>query len=119
MTSCPRGTIPYKVKAGDTFDALARRFNTTIAAISAANPGVNPKNLQINQSICIPIRRSIATCPPANRYIIQAGDTFSKLAQKYGLSVGRITALNPGADPLNLQAGQIICLPVRRRRRPR
>lgn len=117
MSSCSKGTIPYRVKVGDTLVTIARRFNTTIEAITFANPDVNPNHLQANQFICIPVRRSVVLCPPRNRYIIKAGDTFSKLAQKYGLSAAAITALNPGVDPLNLQVGHMLCLPVRRRKR--
>ncbi len=119
MSPCPKGTIPYHIKPGDTFNVLARRFNTTVAAIVSANPGTNPRNLQVGQSICIPVRRSVVPCPPGNRYIIKAGDTFSKLSQRYGLSIATIRALNPGVDATNLQVGQMICLPVRRRKRSR
>jgi len=119
MSPYPKGTIPYRLKPGDTFHAVAKNFNITVAALLAANPGIDPKNLPIGQSINIPVRRSVVPCPPASRYIIKPGDTFSKLSQKYGLSVATIRSLNPGVDPNNLQIGQIICLPVRRRRRPR
>ncbi|HZK37678.1 MAG TPA: LysM domain-containing protein, partial [Clostridia bacterium] len=37
-----------------TFYLLAIRFNTTVNAIIAANPGVNPNALQIGQIVCIP-----------------------------------------------------------------
>ena len=117
MSPCPRGTISYRIKSGDTFHNIAQRFNTEVAAIISVNPGVDPKNLHVGQNICIPVRRKVVPCSPANRYVIKAGDTFSKLAQRYGLSVAALTAVNPGVDPLNLQVGQIICLPVRRRRR--
>ena len=50
----PAGTFEYTVRSGDTFFALARRFNTTVAAIQAANPNVDPDRLQIGQQICIP-----------------------------------------------------------------
>lgn len=117
MSPCPRGTIPYQIKAGDTFTSLARRFNTTVEAIRSVNPGVNPNNLQVGQSVCIPVRRSVVPCPPASRYVIKAGDTFSKLSARYGLPAATLKALNPGVDPTNLQVGQVICLPGRRRRR--
>ncbi|HHV65693.1 MAG TPA: LysM peptidoglycan-binding domain-containing protein [Peptococcaceae bacterium] len=113
-----RGTIPYHLKPGDTFHALARRFSTTVEAIQAANPEKDLYNLQVGEVIFIPVRRNVVPCPPSKRYVIKAGDTFSKLAQKYGLSTATLLALNPGVDPLNLQVGQIICLPARRRRRP-
>lgn len=53
-STCPAGTRPYTIVAGDTFFNLARRFNTTVDAIIRANPGVNPDNLRIGQVICIP-----------------------------------------------------------------
>ncbi|MGI5901109.1 MAG: LysM peptidoglycan-binding domain-containing protein [Desulfitobacteriia bacterium] len=113
----PRGTITYKIKPGDTFYSIAKRFNTTVASLRSVNPGLNPKDLQIGQLIYIPVRRKVVPCPPANRYTIKAGDTFSKLARRYGIPVSTLTALNPGVNPLELQVGQIICLPVRKRRR--
>lgn len=53
-STCPPGTTPYTIRAGDTFYLLAIRFNTTVEAIMRANPNVNPNNLQIGQVICIP-----------------------------------------------------------------
>lgn len=53
--TCPAGTRPYIIQRGDTFYALARRYNTTVAAIQRANPGVNPEGLVIGQRICLPM----------------------------------------------------------------
>ncbi len=53
-TTCPAGTTPYIIRAGDTFFSLARMFNTTVDAIIRANPNVNPDALRIGQIICIP-----------------------------------------------------------------
>lgn len=119
MTPCPRGTIPYIIKSGDTLGALARRFNTTVDAIFSVNPGVRANNLRVGHTLCIPVRRSVVRCSPENRYVIQAGDTFSKLSQRYGIPVHIIIKANPGVEPTNLRVGQIICLPAKRRRRLR
>jgi LysM repeat protein len=51
---CPPNTFVYTIRAGDNFYQLAIRYNTTVSAIRAANPGVNPNRLQIGQRICIP-----------------------------------------------------------------
>ena len=57
----PQGVAPicsgfyYTIQPGDTYYHLAQRFGTTVRAIEQANPGVNPNNLQIGQSICIPV----------------------------------------------------------------
>ncbi len=106
--NCPGGTI-YTIRAGDTFFLLAQRFDTTVAALIAANPGVNPDNLQIGQQICIP---GIVP-PPCSGflYTIQPGDTYFILAQRFGVTVSAITAANPGVDPNRLVVGQQICIP--------
>jgi spore germination protein len=44
----------YTIRAGDNLWKLTQRFNTTIPAITAANPGVTLNTLQIGQIINIP-----------------------------------------------------------------
>ena len=48
----PEGT--YIIQSGDTYGRIAQRFGTTISAIEAANPGVDPRRLQIGQRINLP-----------------------------------------------------------------
>ena len=111
--ACPPNTISYTIVAGDTYFALARRYNTTVAAITAANPGVDPTRLRIGQVICIPTATSPGTCPPnTTAYTIVAGDTYFALARRYNTTVAAITAANPGVDPTRLRIGQVICIPV-------
>lgn len=120
--TCPPGTASYIVQAGDTYSALARRFNTSVEAIATANPGVNPNALRIGQNLCIPaaapeIPQEPApeppfTCPPGSLVAtIQAGDTLSALAQKYNTTVEAILLLNPGLDPDSLQVARRVCIP--------
>lgn len=44
----------YTVKPGDTLGAIATQFNTTVAAILAANPSVEAGSLQIGTVLKIP-----------------------------------------------------------------
>jgi LysM repeat protein len=110
-TTCPTGTTPYTIRSGDTFFSLARRFNTTVEAIQAANPGVDPNNLQIGQVICMPGTPSTGCPTGTTPYTIRSGDTFFSLAQRFNTTVEAIQAANPGVDPNNLQIGQVICIP--------
>jgi LysM repeat protein len=50
---CPGGRF-YTIVSGDTLFSIGRRFNTTVNALIAANPGIDPNNLQPGQVICIP-----------------------------------------------------------------
>ena len=54
--ACPAGATPYIIRRGDTFYGIARRFRVSVAALTSANPGVNPGRLQIGQLVCIPSR---------------------------------------------------------------
>ncbi len=44
----------YTVKAGDTLGAIAAQFNTTVAAMLAANPGITANSIQIGLVLKIP-----------------------------------------------------------------
>jgi peptidoglycan DL-endopeptidase LytF len=110
--TCPPGTFSYTIVAGDTLFSLAARYNTTVAAIIAANPGINPNFLRVGQVICIP-RTAPTVCPPGTfSYRIVAGDTLFSIAQRYNTTVQAIIAVNPGINPNFLQIGQIICVPL-------
>lgn len=44
----------HRVRAGDTLDGIARRYGTSVRALEQANPGVDPRRLQLGQTIRIP-----------------------------------------------------------------
>ncbi|KAL8786271.1 MAG: hypothetical protein Q9213_002866 [Squamulea squamosa] len=44
----------YTIKSGDTLYEIAKAHHTTVEAIEKANPGINPKNLQVGQVIRLP-----------------------------------------------------------------
>ncbi len=110
---CPVGTFEYTIRSGDTIYNLAMKYNTTVEAILRVNPGLDPNNLRVGQSICIP-----GQTPPKPRcpvgtfeYTIKAGDSIYNLANKYNTTVEAILRVNPGLNPNNLQIGQMICIP--------
>jgi LysM repeat protein len=44
----------YIVKSGDIPQSIAAQFGITVEALLAANPGINPNNLQVGQALVIP-----------------------------------------------------------------
>ena len=46
----------HRVQAGETPVAIARRYNVKVDALLTANPGLNPKRMQIGQNLVIPGR---------------------------------------------------------------
>ena len=45
-------------------------------------------------------------------YTIRPGDTLYLIAQEYNTTINAILRINPDIDPLNLQIGSEICVPV-------
>lgn len=44
----------YTIKAGDTLHEIAKREDTSVEALKDANPGIDPKALQVGQKIKLP-----------------------------------------------------------------
>ena len=60
-----------------------------------------------------PRRAPVATRPAAAGgptrnafYVIRAGDTLEDVARRFGTTVDRLLALNPGIEPTSLRIGQ-------------
>ena len=91
------GTTQYTIKSGDTLEAIARTQmgdGQKWQLIAAANPGLDPKALQIGQKITIPASTATASkdkaAAPAgsstaapNTYTVQKGDTLMELSRKF------------------------------------
>lgn len=54
LPNCPQGFF-WEIAPGDTLYNIARQNNISVQRIIAANPGLDPYNLQIGQFICLPI----------------------------------------------------------------
>ncbi|KUO73037.1 MAG: hypothetical protein APF77_20400 [Clostridia bacterium BRH_c25] len=108
---CPLGTFIYYVKPGDTFYKLARRFNTTVGAISNANPSVDPYQLRIGHGICIPRQPVFPVCPFGTFYRVRPGDTLNKIAQRNNITLQSLLRANLGISPDLIYVDQVICIP--------
>lgn len=115
---CPAPGILHTIVQNDTFYLLSKRYNVPMEAIMNANPGLDPYNLQVGTSICIP---SVTTVPvPAppvfcdeteRKYTIEEGDTLYLIARKYNITLEALMKANPALDPYHLTVGTIICIP--------
>ena len=79
-TAPPPATLTpeqYTVRSGDTLASIAQRFygaSTLWTLIQAANPGIDPNNLQIGQQLKIPF---------GQQYTVQSGNTLNNIAQRF------------------------------------
>jgi nucleoid-associated protein YgaU len=123
-TSTPVPGQQYTIQSGDTLYSIATaaygaaNAGAGVTAIEAANPGINPNDLQVGQEIMIPVLGGTGAPVPGQEYTIQSGDTLYSIATAaYGpgnaeAGVAAIEAANPGIDPNDLQVGQEIMIPV-------
>ena len=116
--------MAYTIKAGDTLSEIAAANNTTVAALKAANNISNVNNIQAGASLNITGGNNNTTVnntsdkntvnntsdkntvnKTSGSYTIQAGDTLSEIAVKYGTTVDALKAANNITDANTIQAG--------------
>ncbi len=108
----------YTVQPGDTLSAIARRFGTDVISLAQANNIVNPNLIYVGQQLTIPG----ATAPPAptpnpapqpegSVYIVQPGDTLTRIALRYGVTVQAIALANNLSNLNVIFVGQQLVIP--------
>ncbi|NLG16086.1 MAG: LysM peptidoglycan-binding domain-containing protein [Fibrobacter sp.] len=93
-------TIKYRVKQGDTLWRLSELFNVSTEEICRWN-GINEKSqikadqvLTIYKGKTVTKRSAGKTEDKDGRYLVQAGDTPTSIAQKFNISISRLIELN-------------------------
>ncbi|MEN9219935.1 MAG: LysM peptidoglycan-binding domain-containing protein [Thermostichales cyanobacterium GMQP_bins_62] len=106
----PPSPRTHTVAAGETFAIVASRYGIGVDQLQQANPGVNPRRLQIGQTLQLPGSVAVATAPRPQSHTVAAGETLGSIAERYGLSLGQVQQWNPGVNSQRLQVGQQIAL---------
>lgn len=106
---------PYRIRKGDTFSSLARRYKTTVAYLRDINDFARKKQLRVGQKIFVPDRTPLKEKRPelvAGRfYIVQPGDSLASIAVKYKVSVGDLTKANKLSRKSKIKSGVKLVLP--------
>ncbi|MCY0870198.1 MAG: LysM peptidoglycan-binding domain-containing protein [Firmicutes bacterium] len=93
------------VAPGNTFYTIARREHISLAQLTAANPNINPLNLQVGQVLDLPSSQPTT-------YTVQPGDTEWIIARRLGISWSALIAANPDVNADDLIPGQTLRLPA-------
>lgn len=80
----------YTVQKGDNLYSIARRFNTSVQAITNLNNLPN-NNLSIGQVLKIP---SISSNPSTITYVVRSGDNLYSIARRFNTTVDSIKRKN-------------------------
>lgn len=89
----------YKVKTGETYYSLSKRYGLTVEELRQMNPEA-PDPLPVDWLLKIKSKpeqdsKPGTSLPTYMGYTIEKGDTFSKLKRKFGLSKEELILLNP------------------------
>ncbi len=108
----PTTETTYTVQPGDTLFSIALRFNTTVAALAAANNIVDVNSLEVGQVLTIPTETADTTPKSGEQvHIVQPGENLFRIGLRYGFTVDELAAYNGIEDPNSLEVGQVIRIP--------
>lgn len=92
--TAPEGTTGnyYTVKKGDTLYGIAKEYGISVDELKRVN-NLTSNTLTIGEVLVIPDIEEPET-PNENIYIVRSGDTLYSIANKYGMTVDELKALN-------------------------
>ena len=96
----------YYVQSGDTLSSIATKFGTTISNLVSINHISNPNVIYVGQKIYV----GEATQGQSNAYTVQAGDTLSAIASKFGTNWQALAQKNGLANPNVIYVGQTLTI---------
>jgi LysM repeat protein len=110
-------TKEYTVVRNDNFSKIASRHHTTVSALRAANPGVDPAKIKPGDKLNVPEatpQSTVASGAPSTErvaangsgaatttYTVKPGDTLTKIARSHGITIKQLSSAN------NLRTGRI------------
>lgn len=111
----------HQVQPGDTLAAIARAYDTDVETLMAENKLISADVLVVGRTLFIPPPPTPSLPPPDTEvYTVQAGDTLSAVARRYGIGLADLKALNPHLpSPDRLSVDTVLFIPVQPTPTPR
>jgi LysM repeat protein len=105
----------YTVKPGETLSELAERYGTSVQRLMEMNNLRSAQDLWAGSRIQVPVTRTAAAPKPAvnknaTQHKVQSGESLSVIANRYGVSLQNLIAINGISDPNQVVVGQTIKL---------
>ena len=104
------GTMVYTVKAGETLTEIAAQFGVEPQALLDLNGLENADAIFVGQTLRVPVTVDASQPAPPGAYRVQPGETLSAIAQRYGMTLEELMALNQITDANAVYAGQLLAV---------
>lgn len=111
--------VTYTVRAGDTLEAIAQRYNVTIESLRVVNGIENNRLIFPGDVLVIPPTGGPVTTVPVvtprtvvnGVYTVQAGDTMFAIAASFGVDVYELARANGILNLNSIYTGQALIIP--------
>jgi LysM repeat protein len=107
--------VIHVVAWGDTVFSIARRYETSVDAIAAANDLADPTQIYAGQRLVIPTTAAAASPDPTGAagatHVVQAGENLFRIALRYGTTIQAMAELNSLQNPGHVTVGQTLRIP--------
>jgi len=125
----PCNGTTHTIVKGDTLYMIAKRYGVKLDALMKANPHMDPYNLKVGDTICVPMpaendgnnsgnggsgspgKPSMPDCYGGKAYATQRGDTLTRILERFGLTYGQLMAANPDIDFEGSLENLTLCIP--------
>lgn len=104
------GTMVYTVKAGETLTEIAAQFGVEPQDLLDLNGLENADAIFVGQTLRVPVTVDASQPAPPGTYRVQSGETLSAIAQRYGMTLEELMALNQITDANAVYAGQLLAV---------
>lgn len=119
-TGYNQNSATYTVEKGDNLTKIAKRFDSSVRAIRAAN-NKNSDVIRVGEVLVIPVGDEFTpsttyspTTTPApapavtntDVHVVKAGEYPGVIAKKYGMTTKELLSINSISDPRRIQIGQ-------------
>ncbi|MCP5066621.1 MAG: LysM peptidoglycan-binding domain-containing protein, partial [bacterium] len=126
VTSAPIPSSYHTVAPGETVWAIARRYDLTVDELADRNAIADVRQLPVGRELIVPapaqqepapLLPDVAAAPvrvpdPESRtYRVRRGETLWRIAQRHGIAVSELAAMNGMQEPERIRAGRVIQIP--------
>ncbi len=116
------GSGNYTVKAGETLSEIADRYGTSVNRLVQLNGLRDANDLWAGSRIQVPganARPRVAVNKNAKTHQVQPGESLSSIADRYGVSMQRLIAINGISNPNQVMAGSTLTLRAASKPKPK